>query len=159
MKLRIFTAVALAVAGLLGGCQQTHSHAPYRGYKKSPYTIRGQRFVPMDVHPALSYRAEGIASFYEANGAKGAIGERLYKGEYYAAHRTLPLPCVVRITSLSTGKSVEARVADRGPFVNNRLIDVSSAVARDLGVTHKGLERVRVEVLSVGDGQYRVKRK
>ena len=158
MKLRIFTAVALVVAGLLGACQQTHTHAPYKGYKKSAYTIRGQRFVPMDVHPALSYKAEGIASFYEANGAKGAIGERLYKGEYYAAHRTLPLPCTVRITSLSNGKSVEARVADRGPFVNNRIIDVSSAVARDLGFTNKGLERVRVEVLSVGDGQYRVKR-
>ena len=86
------------------------------------------------------------------------IGECLYKGEYYAAHRTLPLPCMVRITNLTTGKSVEARVADRGPFVHNRLIDVSSAVARDLGFTHKGLDRVRVEVLSVGDGQYRVKK-
>ncbi|MBQ3525108.1 MAG: septal ring lytic transglycosylase RlpA family protein [Akkermansia sp.] len=157
MNSRFAATVAMVAVSMLAACQSAR-HEPYKGYKKAPYTVKGHRFVPMDVHPALSYRAEGIASFYEANGAKGAIGERLYKGEYYAAHRTLPLPCMVRITSLTTGKSVEARVADRGPFVHNRLIDVSSAVARDLGFTHKGLDRVRVEVLSVGDGQYRVKK-
>ncbi len=156
MKFRIFTVAMLALAGILASCQsQRH---PYKGYKKSPYTIKGHRFVPMDVHPALSYKAEGIASFYSGSGGVNAIGETLRSGEYYAAHRTLPLPCMVRITSLSNGKSVEARVSDRGPFIPGRLIDVSDAIARDLGFTHKGLERVRVEVLSVGDGDYKVRK-
>ena len=156
MKFRILTVAMLALAGIFASCQsQRH---PYKGYKKSPYTIKGHRFVPMAVHPALSYKAEGIASFYDGSGGVNAIGERLRSGEYYAAHRTLPLPCTVRITSLANGKSVEARVSDRGPFIAGRLIDVSAAIARDLGFTHKGLERVRVEVLSVGDGDYKIRK-
>ncbi len=156
MKFRIFSVALLAMAGILASCQTQRQ--PYKGYKKAPYTVKGQRFVPMDVHPALSYKAEGIASFYDESGGVNAIGERLRRGEYYAAHRTLPLPCMVRITSLANGKSVEARVSDRGPFIKGRLIDVSAAIARDLGFTHKGLERVRVEVLSVGDGDYKVRK-
>ena len=157
MKFRLITAAVIILGGLLGSC--THQRQPYKGYKKSPYTIKGHRFVPMDVHPALSYKAEGIASFYDGSGGLNALGERLRSGEYYAAHRTLPLPCTVRITSLANGKSVEARVSDRGPFIKGRLIDVSAAIARDLGFTDKGLQRVRVEVLSVGDGDYKVRRK
>ena len=91
----------------------------------------------------------------EADGRRGAIGQKLYEGCLYAAHRTLPLPCVVRITNLSNGRSCKARVADRGPFINNRLIDVSSEVAHRLGFHSKGLDRVRVEVLSVGDGPWK----
>ena len=83
MKFRLITAAAIILAGVLGSCQQRQ---PYKGYKKSPYTIKGHRFVPMDVHPALSYKAEGIASFYDGSGGVNAIGERLRSGEYYAAH-------------------------------------------------------------------------
>lgn len=111
----------------------------------------------MKAEQALHYREEGIASHYEANGTRGALGERLRRGEFYAAHPTLPMPCQVRITNLSNGKSCEARVADRGPFSSRRLIDVSSAVARKLGFYSKGLQRVRVEVLAVGDGPNRLK--
>lgn len=155
MKLRILTAACLLTVAVFSSCQQ-QQFEPYKGYKKAPYTLRGVRYVPMDVQGALHYCEDGIASFYEADGARGAIGQRLYEGQFYAAHRTLPLPCRVRITNLSNGRSCQARVADRGPFIHGRLIDVSSAVAEELGFTRKGLERVRVEVLSVGDGKYRV---
>lgn len=157
MKIQhLITAAAVALATILASCQsQRH---PYKGYKKSPYTIKGHRYVPMDVHPALSYKAEGIASFYDGDGGMNAIGERLRSGEYYAAHRTLPLPCTVRITSLANGKSVEARVSDRGPFIPGRLVDVSESIAKELGFVNKGLERVRIEVLSVGDGDYKVRK-
>jgi len=121
------------------------------------YRVRGKRYVPMKAEQALHYREEGIASHYEANGSRGALGERLRRGEFYAAHPTLPMPCQVRITNLSNGKSCEARVADRGPFSSRRLIDVSSAVARKLGFYSKGVQRVRVEVLAVGDGPNRLK--
>lgn len=142
---------------LLASCQQQQQPPPYKGYKMSPYTIKGQRFTPMGVASALQYDATGLASWYEADGARGAIGQKLYEGQLYAAHRTLPLPCKVRITSSETGRSCIARVADRGPFIPGRLIDVSSAVAHKLGFHHAGLHPVRIQVLSVGDGPYEVK--
>ena len=128
MNLRAFTLSALLLSLFFASCQQCW-YEPYRGYKKAPYTLKGERYYPMDVQTALNYREEGIASFYEADGDIGAIGQPLYEGEFYAAHRT---------------------------FIHGRLIDVSSAVAEELGFTRKGLERVRVEVLWVGDGKYRV---
>lgn len=141
---------------LLTACQQQGFPA-YRGYKMSPYTVRGVRYTPMSVEAALRYREVGIASHYEAGGARGAIGQRLHRSQYYAAHRTLPLPCIVRITNLTNGKSCKVHVRDRGPYIPGRLIDVSTAVADKLGFRRKGLERVKVEVLSVGDGPYRRK--
>lgn len=138
------------------GCvQQQNTWPVYKGYKMSPYTVRGVHYTPMSIESALHYRQEGIASHYEAAGAPGAIGQKLGRNRLYAAHRTLPLPCVVRITNLSNGKSVTARVADRGPYIPGRLIDVSTAVAHKLDFHNKGLDRVRVEVLSVGDGPYK----
>lgn len=139
---------------LLAACQQ-QGFPDYKGYKMRPYTVRGVHYTPMSVESALRYREDGIASHYEAGGARGAIGQRLYRSQLYAAHRTLPLPCIVRITNLSNGKSCKVHVRDRGPYIPGRLIDVSTAVADKLGFRRKGLERVRVEVLSVGDGPYR----
>lgn len=140
---------------MVAACQQ-HGAAqpPYRGYKMAPYTLKGLRFVPMNVEQALRYDTVGIASHYEANGARGAIGERLYRHQYYAAHRTLPLPCTARVTNLQNGLSCVVRVADRGPYIAGRLIDVSTAVAHKLRFHRNGLARVRIEVLSVGDGVY-----
>lgn len=155
---RFFSLLTVAAMLLMVGCQQQrfiNKWPVYKGYKKAPYTVKGQRYVPMSVEDALNYRAEGIASHYEANGHIGAIGQRLYRGQLYAAHRTLPLPCVVRITCPRTGKSCIARVADRGPYIPGRLIDVSTQIAKDLGFYVRGLDTVRVEVLSVGDGPYR----
>lgn len=149
--------LALGTA-LLPACNH-HRHEQYKGYKMSPYTLKGHHFVPMGIAPALHYKATGVASYYEAGGAVGAIGQPLYRGELYAAHRTLPLPCRVKITSLSTGRSCEARVADRGPFIRGRIIDVSSAVADKLGFRRKGVDTVCIEVLSVGDGIYERKRR
>lgn len=143
-----------AAALLLAACQQ-QNWPVYKGYKMKPYTVKGQHYVPMSVASALRYREDGVASYYEAAGARGAIGQKLYRSQLYAAHRTLPLPCVVRITNLSNGRSCKAAVRDRGPYISGRLIDVSTAVAEKLGFRRKGLERVRVEVLSVGDGPYR----
>lgn len=147
----------LVLAGVLSTCrhrQPVAAPAPMikdvRVMTKT-YRVNGKKYVPMSVKEALTYSAEGVATYYEAGGTRGALGERLRRGDYYAAHTTLPMPCRVRITSLSNGKSCEARVADRGPFTRGRLIDVSAAVARELGFTRKGVERVRVEVISVGD--------
>lgn len=144
----------LSACLILAACQQQQQPPPYRGYKMSPYTVKGQRYVPMSIESALDYDTVGLASWYEADGKPGAIGQKLYEGQLYAAHRTLPLPCKVRITSAETGRSCIARVADRGPYIPGRLIDVSSAVAHKLGFHRAGLHPVRVQVLSVGDGAY-----
>ena len=146
--------LAVVAVLMLASCQQIlHPDFPeYKGYKKAPYTIKGTRFVPMSVESALHYKATGIASHYEANGDKGAIGQRLYRHQRYAAHRTLPLPCSVRITSISSGRSCIVRVNDRGPFHRRRIIDISPAVARAIGCKSWGLHEVVVETISVGDG-------
>lgn len=140
---------------LLVACQQQRGWPVYKGYKMKPYTLKGVTYTPMSVDRALHYTEDGVASYYEAGGARGAIGQRLYRSQLYAAHRTLPLPCVVRITNPANGKSCKVAVRDRGPYIDGRLIDVSTAVAEKLGFRRQGLQRVRVEVLSVGDGPYK----
>lgn len=120
--------------------------------KKSPYTVRGKRYYPMNLEQALQYRETGEASLYEGANTIGAMGERLPYGAKYAAHRTLPLPSTVRVTSISTGKSCIVRVNDRGPFHPRRIIDISPAVARAIGFHEWGVHQVEVETVSVGDG-------
>ncbi len=111
-----------------------------------PYTIDGQVYIPQE---SFSYDETGIASWYgdEFHGRKTANGERFHKGELTAAHRTLQMPSFVRVTNLSNGKSVVARVNDRGPFAKGRIIDVSEHAASLLGFKNHGTARVRVQVL------------
>ncbi len=91
----------------------------------------------------------GVASWY----GPGFHGNRTANGEIYdqyeltAAHRTLPLGTHVMVTDLDNGRAVEVRVNDRGPFVDGRVIDLSYAAARTLGMVGPGTARVRVEVL------------
>lgn len=91
----------------------------------------------------------GIASFYgHESGARRADGKRFVPEEFGAAHWTLPLGTPVRVTDLATGRHVDVRVNDRGPHPRlRRLIDLSLGAARALGITHRGLARVRVSPL------------
>lgn len=122
--------------------------------KKTTYTVNGRRYRPMGMLQALEYSETGEASVYEGGNSRGALGERLPYGGMYAAHRTLPMPCMVRVTSLSTGKSCVVRGNDRGPFHRRRIIDLSPAAARAIGCRW-GVHKVRVETVSVGDGPNR----
>lgn len=92
---------------------------------------------------------EGLASWYGApfHGRRTASGEIFDMNQLTAAHRTLPFGTRVRVTLLSTGRSVEVRVNDRGPFVENRIIDISRAAAQQIGLLPLGVGRVRIEVL------------
>ena len=89
---------------------------------------------------------EGVASYYGAGlqGRPTANGERFDKEQLTAAHRTLPFGTCVQVHAVSTGRSVEVRVNDRGPFVGDRIIDVSEAAARELGLITAGLGQVRL---------------
>lgn len=89
---------------------------------------------------------EGLASFYGAglHGRPTANGETFDKEKLTAAHRTLPFGTCVHVESLATGRSVNVRINDRGPFVGNRIIDLSEAAARDLGMISSGVGRVKL---------------
>jgi rare lipoprotein A len=135
----------------------------YEGYKFRPYTVRGVAYTPMTPREAVGYVEEGLASHYDESflvffPGKTAIGENQYSWSHSAAHKTLPLPCKVRVTNLRNGHSVVVRVNDRGPFVEGRNLDVTTGVAKQLGFRNAGLCPVRIQVLSVGDGRWRIRR-
>jgi rare lipoprotein A len=90
--------------------------------------------------------SHGVASFYK-HGSRTASGEKFNPGELTAAHRTLPFGTKVRVTDVATGKSVTVRVNDRGPFIDGRVIDVSHAAAESLGMTGKGVAKVKLDVV------------
>jgi len=98
---------------------------------------------------ATHYDKTGIASWYgkDFHGKRTANGERYDMHALSAAHKTLPLPTLVRVTNLDNGRAVIVRVNDRGPFVKERLIDLSYAAAKELGYADKGTARVRVQTL------------
>lgn len=120
----------------------------YTGIYKvgNPYTILGQTYYPRE---QPNYKEIGMASWYggEFHDRKTANGEIYNMNDYTAAHTTLPMPCIVKITNLENGKSTKVRVNDRGPFVKNRIIDVSKKVAKKLDFHEQGTTKVKVEFL------------
>jgi len=99
-----------------------------------------------------AYTEEGNASWYGVpfHGRRASNGEVYDMHKLTAAHRTLPFDTVVRVTNLSNGKSTVVRITDRGPFVDNRIIDLSMAAAREVDSIGPGVVPVRLEILSAG---------
>ncbi len=156
MKRPYLAALCSLITLALSQCiQQQSDFGNYKGLKMAPYTVRGQHYTPMSVEAALHYDAVGLASHYDGAGGITAIGEHPVRGDFYAAHKTLPLPCVARLSCIETGRSCVVRVNDRGPFIAGRLVDVSEEVAEYLGFGNRGLKHLRIQVLSVGDGPYK----
>ena len=91
----------------------------------------------------------GMASYYgnELAGNRTASGERFDPGQLTAAHRSLPFGSMVRVTNTSNGDSVIVRINDRGPFAHGRVIDVSQAAAREIGMHRSGTARVKLALL------------
>lgn len=128
------------------GCRTPiHPKQAKRGYNK-PYEIKDIMYVPQSFY---ELREEGISSFYGGtdifHGRPTSTGDRFDQDELSAAHKTLPLPSVVRVTNLENGRALYLKVNDRGPFVEGRVIDVSMQAAKLLGFYRKGTARVRVE--------------
>lgn len=123
--------------------------APKRGgtYRVGePYVVAGRTYTPQ---AAPDYRAEGTASWYgdKFHGRLTANGEIYNIYALSAAHPTLPLPSYVRVTNLENRRSIVVRLNDRGPFHDNRLIDVSVRTAKILGFYGQGLAQVRVDYI------------
>ena len=150
--------LSLTLLGLLAACGTTGSAPGGRGggaqagvghYKVgSPYKVKGRWYRP-EYDPG--YVRVGTASWYGADfhGLPTANGEVFDKEQLTAAHPTLPLPSIVRVTNLENGRTLEVRVNDRGPFIDDRVIDLSQAAARKLGYESSGLAPVRVEFVGL----------
>ena len=151
----------LSLLVMLAGCSSQREDFQYKnlshevkaikdngGYYKvgKPYKVMGQYYSPKEDY---RYVEEGIASWYgdDFHNKRTANGETYNMRAITAAHRTLPLPSIVKVTNLENGRSIIARVNDRGPYVKNRIIDVSQKGAELLGYRNKGTARVRVEIL------------
>ena len=156
MGLRL--AIAMCGSLLLVGCSSTSKNgealsngsAPasaVRGYKiGKPYSIKGVWYYP---RVDYDYVEEGVASWYGPgfDGKATANGETYDMNDLTAAHRTLPMPCVVQVTNLENGRSLKLKVNDRGPFARDRIIDVSRRASQLLGFHIQGTTRVRVEIV------------
>ena len=160
--------LSCAMVGLLSACTSNgplfHSWDEYETeqannavYKvEEPYTIKGVQYTPSEQY---GYVEKGFASWYIPAGdsALTANGEVYDANLVTAAHKTLPLPSIVKVTNLENGKTVIARVNDRGPMVNNRLIDLSQEGARQLEMPEAGSVLVQVELMDEESQQLRDK--
>ena len=158
-KRNLLTPLAAAAILLLSGCasdrlnlgeysQRSIFSAKGSSYKiGKPYKIRGQWYYPAEDY---GYSEVGTASWYgeDFHAKYTANGEVYNMHTLPAAHRTLPLPSIVRVTNLENGRSLVLRVNDRGPFAKNRIIDISKRGAQLLGFQNKGTAKVRVEIMA-----------
>jgi rare lipoprotein A len=118
----------------------------------APPVAPSVRQPPAITPPSSGYSEEGNASWYgnPFHGRRSSNGEVYDMNKFTAAHRTLPFDTVVRVTNLNNGKSTVVRITDRGPFVGNRIIDLSRAAAAEIESVGPGVVPVRIEVLTPG---------
>ncbi|MDX8376837.1 MAG: septal ring lytic transglycosylase RlpA family protein [Mariprofundales bacterium] len=125
----------------------------------TPYTISGKKYYPLQTSDG--YDATGVASWYGPNfhGGKTANGERFDMNAMTAAHLTLPLPTLARVTNLENGRSVIVRINDRGPFARDRILDLSRAAAEKLAVIAKGTAKIRIQALEATAQPFQAERR
>ncbi len=111
-----------------------------------PYKIDGITYTPRE---EFNYTETGVASWYGPgfHTKATANGERYDQSDRTAAHRTLQMPAIVRVTNVENGMSTVVRINDRGPFARNRIIDLSRTAAQELDIIRAGTARVRIEQL------------
>ncbi len=117
-----------------------------------PYKVNGHIYYPLP--SAKGYVEEGLASWYGPgfHGQRTASGERYNMYAFTAAHKLLPLNSHVLVINLENGRKTIVRINDRGPFVKDRIIDLSYAAAKALGMTKEGV--VRVRIIALGEAHY-----
>lgn len=155
---------------LLSGCASTADRAPHDAHRisansadaipvnepksrygnPSSYEVFGVRYHVLDT--AHGYKKRGIASWYgtKFHGQRTSSGEKYNMYAMTAAHKTLPIPCYVQVTNLDNNKKIVVKVNDRGPFHEGRIIDLSYAAAKKLGINSAGTGNVEVEAITTG---------
>lgn len=113
-----------------------------------PYVAFDKKYIPMK--KIIPFEEEGYASWYgkRYHGRKTSIGETYDMYQMTGAHKTLPLPCYIKVTNLKNKRSVIIRVNDRGPFVDQRIVDLSYAAAHRLDIIKNGSELVKIEMVN-----------
>jgi rare lipoprotein A len=143
------TELVIHSAKELTGFADSASVAKTKGSYKvgRPYQIKGTWYYPAE---NFKYVQTGVSSWYgqKFHGRKTANGETYNMNDLTAAHRTLPMPSMVRVINLKNGRSLKLRINDRGPFARSRIIDVSRRAAQLLGFQRAGTASVRVEVIA-----------
>jgi rare lipoprotein A len=124
--------------------RSAHGNPPF-------YNVLGKRYVVLATEDG--YLERGVASWYGPtfHGENTSSGEKYDMFAMTAAHKTLPLPCYARVTNLKNGRSVVVRINDRGPFVANRLIDLSYSAAAKLDMLKEGTTLVEVRAISLNE--------
>ena len=147
----LFALFAFLIYGCSTGTSRTHTPAPSKpGYPK-PYKVLGKWYQPLP--HSEGFRQRGVASWYgrDFHGKKTSNGEIYNMYAMTAAHKTLPLGTYVRVDNLENDRSIVVRINDRGPFVRGRIIDLSYAGAKDIGIVGPGTARVEVVALGRRD--------
>lgn len=152
---RSFVLLSFALAWL-SACSSGPPPRRNSQIKNSPYEVGGQWYEPLPVEQAQGFEEVGRASWYGPDSFMGgsgttANGEEVNSASMSAAHKHLPLPSTIEVENLENGQRAVLRVNDRGPFVPDRILDVSSRAAEVLGFKQRGITTVRVRVLRVGD--------
>ncbi|OBX12140.1 rare lipoprotein A [Gallibacterium salpingitidis] len=135
------------VYGIAGPKLQYH---PKKTTSKT-YTVKGVRYRTLTTKEAKNYAKQGTATFYHPKfvGQKTSSGEVYNEKLFTAAHKTLPLNSYVLVTNLRNHKQVVVRINDRGPFHSNRIIDLSKAAAKELGMTARGTANVKLDMVII----------
>lgn len=145
----LLLAVGLAACGSSSGGKSSGGGAAQVGSYKvgQPYKIDGVTYTPRE---SFNHVETGVASWYGPgfHGKSTANGERYDQSERTAAHRTLQMPSIVRVTNLDNGLSTVVRINDRGPFARSRVIDLSRTAAEELDIIRNGTGRVRIDQLT-----------
>jgi rare lipoprotein A len=160
---RLFAVVLTAAA--LGACAQSNvNRTEFRTASRPPslqnnrtalrvthrrvaVALRKHTPFATDKHaPETQFASTGVASFY-SDEQETANGETFDPNKLTAAHPTLPFGTRLRVTNVSTGRSVTVRVNDRGPFVPGRIVDVSYSAAQSLGIVDRGIAKVKLDVV------------
>jgi len=123
-------------------------YEPLSKWASRPYVAFDKKYTPMT--KIIPFEEEGYASWYgkRYHGKKTSIGETYDMYQMTGAHKTLPLPCYIKVTNLKNKRSVIIRVNDRGPFIDERIIDLSYAAAHRLRIIETGSELVRIEMVN-----------
>ena len=145
LALALSTGCSLRGSGSSEEAPTTKGSSKKRGTK--PYTIRGQTYHPLE--SASGFTENGIASWYgrDFHGKTTANGERYNMYGMTAAHKLLPFGTQVRVTNKNNGKSIVVRINDRGPFVANRVIDLTKTGAEKIDMLGPGTAPVRLEAI------------
>ncbi|QLB20803.1 hypothetical protein A6B43_04330 [Vespertiliibacter pulmonis] len=132
----------------VNGAKLTHVKVINKTYR---YREKNKTHTSIDKEKSRLFSQTGIASYYGGmfHGRKTASGEIFNKNAYTAAHKTLALGSYVLVTNLRNGRKVIVRINDRGPFSHNRIIDLSVQAAKEIGMHHTGIAKVKIEAMQV----------